>query len=320
LNTVRCGLFQEKAAKIEAAYNAALEGAKVKIGDAVSSTMRLMEASSSLRTSFLSTRSHLGVGEGPTSVRVKVLAVPPPDASVKSKLDAIEAQRTGIEPQLLDQAVQEMGELTEVVVSELKRSLQLQMTTLEKPIAASLLEVRELDIPGMLAAGEGLPKQLNVRVGSSEIPYPTIAGLAADMETRRDTAEHLERQRILELQLKLLDAENEYVKDALQGAVGSFLMRHPEAVATSFLELGTKFGPLGITTALYGKMVAASDYQLNLHPPEEDMQDVLEELDSATALESVKRKAEEDDYVAAKQRMLNVERARIQYIFLSRPP
>lgn len=314
LEKARDSMEQEKAAKLEAAYNAALEGAKVKIGDVVSSTMRFMDTPSTLRpASFLALRSRTGAGKGSSTVRVKVLSIPPPDASIKSKLDAIEAQRTGIEAQMLDQAVQEMGKLTEVVVGELKTNLQMQMSALELSSLRSFLYTKEREIPGV-AVPEGLSSQLNVRVGSSEAAYPTIAGLAQDMETRRDTAEHLERQRILELQLKLLEAENEYIKQALQGAIGSFLAKRPDLDAGSFLELTAKFGPPGITAALYGKLVAASDYQLNLHPPEEDTQDVLEQLDSATALEQVKRKAEEDDYVAAKQKMLNAEKGRIQSI------
>ena len=43
------------------------------------------------------------------------------------------------------------------------------------------------------------------------------------METRRDTAESLLRQRILELELKLLKAENVMIKDALSAAVGKVL-------------------------------------------------------------------------------------------------
>ena len=68
---------------------------------------------------------------------------------------------------------------------------------------------------------------------------------------------------------------------------------------------------------MYGKLVEASDYELNLHPPEEDTQDVLDSLDSVMALEEVKRKAEEDDFVAAKQKMLNAEKGRIQSIVAS---
>jgi tRNA dimethylallyltransferase len=166
--------------------------------------------------------------EGP-SVRVKVLSVPPPDASVKSKLDAMEAKRADAEAQMLDQAIEEMGSLADVVVNELKASLQLQMSTLLIPVApetraAVFLKVTERDVPGM-PAPEGLPQQLNVRVGGSDIPYPTISGLAQDMETRRDTAEHLLRKKILELELKLLEATNKFAKDALHRAVGSVLVR-----------------------------------------------------------------------------------------------
>ena len=298
-------------AKLEAAYNAALEGAKVKIADAVSSTMRFIATPSTSRpTSFLALRSR--ARDVPNTVKVKVLSVPPPDASIKSKLDAIEAQRTSAEAQMLDQAVQEMGELTGVVVGELKTNVLMQMSALESPSQRSFLDTKTREIPGM-PVPEGLPEQLNIRVGASEVPYPTIAGLGQDMEARRDAAEHLEHTRIMELQLKLLEAENEYIKEALQGAVGSFLEKLPSVDAESFLAVKSKFAPPGIAAALYGKTVAAAGYQLSLHPPEEDTQDVLEQLDSATALEQVKRKAEEDDYVAAKQKMLNAEKGRIQY-------
>ena len=56
------------------------------------------------------------------------------------------------------------------------------------------------------------------RRGSSR-KYPTIGSLAQDMASRRDSVEGLERAKILELTLKLLEAENEMIKDALDGAV-----------------------------------------------------------------------------------------------------
>ena len=240
LEKARDALEQEKMAKLEAAYNAALEGAKSKISVAIGSAMQLFDRPPTLAarsTSFLALRTkrehgRASSGEGP-NVRVKVLSVPPPDASIKSKLDAMEAKRADAEAQMLDQGIQEMGELTNVVVSELKESLQLQMSSLLIPTrgdvrlvspAATFLATAERDVPGM-PVPEGLPQELNVRVGSSDVPYPTIAGVAQDMETRRDTAEHLLRQRILELELKLLEAENELVKDALHKAVGSVLVR-----------------------------------------------------------------------------------------------
>ena len=47
---------------------------------------------------------------------------------------------------------------------------------------------------------------------------------------------------------------------------------------------GTLCSGTGIPAGLYGKLVGASDYQLNLHPPEEDTQDVLDSLDSVMAV------------------------------------
>ena len=75
---------------------------------------------------------------------------------------------------------------------------------------------------------------------------------------------------------------------------------------------GAQLGPPGVPSGIHGKLVSASDYQLNLHPPEEDTQDALDALDSTMALEEVKRKAEEDDYAAAKQQMLNAEKGQIR--------
>jgi hypothetical protein len=238
LEKAKDALEQDKTAKLDDAYNKALESARSEINAAVGSAMQLLDVSpvsDTRRTSFLAVRSAAvrgSAGEGP-SVRVKVLSVPPPDASVKSKLDAMEAKRADAEAQVLDQAIQEMGELTAVVVNEMKESLQLQMSTLLAPTGIgmvpktrprSLLRTTEWEVPGM-PAPEGLPKQLNVRIGASDVPYPTIAGLVQDMEARRDTSEHLLRQKVLELELKLPDAENEMIKDALHRAVGSLLVR-----------------------------------------------------------------------------------------------
>ena len=68
-----------------------------------------------------------------------------------------------------------------------------------------------------------LPKQTNVRVKASEASYPRVSSLVQDMEQRRDTNEHLETARILELELKLLKAENDMIKDALRLSVEGIL-------------------------------------------------------------------------------------------------
>jgi len=68
-----------------------------------------------------------------------------------------------------------------------------------------------------------LPKQTNVRVTAPEASYPRISSLVQDMEQRRDTSERLETARILELELKLLKAENDMIKDALRLSVERIL-------------------------------------------------------------------------------------------------
>ncbi len=67
-----------------------------------------------------------------------------------------------------------------------------------------------------------LPAQTNVRV-KADAAFPTIASLVQDMESRRDTAESLAAARILELELKLLQSENDMIKASLQAAVGRIL-------------------------------------------------------------------------------------------------
>ena len=43
-----------------------------------------------------------------------------------------------------------------------------------------------------------------MRLLPPDSPFPTVAGLVADMEDRRDVAEDRLRQRILELELRLV--------------------------------------------------------------------------------------------------------------------
>ncbi len=55
-------------------------------------------------------------------------------------------------------------------------------------------------------------------------------------------------------------------------------------LSLGFDQVGICICATGIPAGLYGKLVGASDYQLNLHPPEEDTQDVLDSLDSVMAV------------------------------------
>ena len=67
------------------------------------------------------------------------------------------------------------------------------------------------------------------------------------------------------------------------GRVRATGYEHCSATPT-WLLCGYQLSVAGIAAGLYGKLVGASDYQLNLHPPEEDTQDVLDSLDSVMAV------------------------------------
>merc|ERR1711935_682110 len=70
--------------------------------------------------------------------------------------------------------------------------------------------------------------------------------------------------------------------------------------------------PPGLAAGLFGNLVGMSDFQLNLHPPEEHAQDVQEALDALLKVERIKMASENDDFAMAKQRLLNDEKDRIR--------
>merc|ERR1711862_741222 len=72
--------------------------------------------------------------------------------------------------------------------------------------------------------------------------------------------------------------------------------------------------PPGIKAGLYGDIVGHSDFQLNLRPPEENKHDTEKALDAIMKLEEDELRAMEDEFVLAKQRMLNTEKMKISDI------
>jgi hypothetical protein len=51
-----------------------------------------------------------------------------------------------------------------------------------------------------------------VKMVASDVPYPTVASLVGDMETRRDISEGLAMARVLELDVALVKAELAMIK------------------------------------------------------------------------------------------------------------
>ena len=148
----------------------------------------------------------------PTVVAVEVTQASPPDASVvKPLLEALESGMAAEERSLFDSAVTGFDGLTDLVLAETLAQVQ----SLADGVATELRDGRSFNQASFLAGGAP-PEQSNVRVVASDVPYPTVASLAEDMEARRSTSSGLVRARLLELDLSLLKRENQMIRTALE--------------------------------------------------------------------------------------------------------
>ena len=73
-------------------------------------------------------------------------------------------------------------------------------------------------------------------------------------------------------------------------------------------------GSLGANGGLNGDAVPHSEFTLNLQPPEENTHDVVASLDAVMKAEDEKRVLSDTAFAAAKQRLINMEKQRIQDI------
>ena len=75
--------------------------------------------------------------------------------------------------------------------------------------------------------------------------------------------------------------------------------------------------PPGIINFASQKLAGLQDYELDLHPPEDDARIVADQLNSLRTIESAADKQAEADMLASKQRLLNAEIASIRSIVAS---
>jgi hypothetical protein len=130
-----------------------------------------------------------------------LLKVSPPQApsgAVRSGIVRLDRVLASEERALTQQGCREMGLLVDVVAGMLKSELSSAALSGSRSRVASFL------------AGGG---DLNVRLSASDA-YPTVAELVAEMEDRRAEGEASLRQRIAEMQLKLLQELNGFVSQA----------------------------------------------------------------------------------------------------------
>jgi len=191
-------------------FNAELLSAKARISEVVGRAMKAFDGVKS--SSFgKKTASLLALGYDPAekfTVKVNVVGISDPDPSIKDKIDAIERKRADQEKLMFEQVSSDWQGLTDTVVNELEVQLQ-------RNINACLGGRLRGKAAGLLQ----MPDQIKVHVKTPEASYPTISSLVQDMEQRRDTSERLGMARTLELELKLLKAENDMIKDSLRLSV-----------------------------------------------------------------------------------------------------
>jgi len=216
--------------KLQRAYNAALDRQKAEIGTIVGRAMRIFN-DPALLTSFRRKTSFLGSSKQETdeqlSVKVNVMPAIPPDASITAKIQAIENKRNDQERSSMDQAMLEMNGLTDVFLNEFAAQVQLNVNDCLGATGASALKKTSSFIQTKeTASSNQLPKQANVRVVASDVPYPTVASFVQDMETRRDAAENLAGLKALDLELSLLKAGNAMAKEALNHGVARIMAQY----------------------------------------------------------------------------------------------
>ena len=193
---------------LEAAFQDALAEARGRVTDVmdrfvaggVGSSVGRGRGSASLVSAFAQP------SVGGTRFLLRVSPVVPPGKAVVDKIGVIERVRASEEAALFARGAREMHMLVDIVMAELHSALAgVSAVSGRVPRAASFSTVAADD-------------NLDVRLLPLDAPFPTVAGLVGAMEARRSASEGSARQRVAELQLKLLKAINGMVSEAVRVA------------------------------------------------------------------------------------------------------
>ena len=194
LEAARRGAEADAERSLQAAFDNAVADGRSRIHEVVA-TAAVRAAAGSV--AFLA-------GEAADSHGKFLMKVSPPEApsgAVRSGIVRLDRVLASEEAALTQQACREMGLLVDTVVGMLKSEMNAAASSGSSGRVASFL-----------ASGD----DLNVRLSASDA-YPTVAELVAEMEDRRAEGEAGLRQRIAEMQLKLLQQLNGFVSQAFAG-------------------------------------------------------------------------------------------------------
>ncbi|KOB61912.1 hypothetical protein PFHG_03661 [Plasmodium falciparum HB3] len=186
------------------------------------------------------------------SVKISLTEISEPSVLIKEKIEEIEQYRT--DEEMFETAISELDILTDITMLELEKQMQLQLNPflVDKQIVHRSLE-KELKEMGKAEQRENVNFSntvivleqeenentgniLNVKISQTDYSYPTIDELVMQMQKKRDITEKLERQKILELQMKLLKAQSEMIKDALHFSISKVIAQYSPIVETLKLQ------------------------------------------------------------------------------------
>lgn len=192
--------------ELEHSYSTALAGAKVILQDVIDSALNRKAGS----VGFVQTSSAAATKSQDYTVKVNLYSSEQPSLRGLANLRRGERKRAQAERALFQQAVREMSALTQIAARELRvRIVELLGKRQGGAVAFTSTAEKTRQAP------QGLPDVAKVRIEASGDGWPTVSDLIQQMERRRDAAESVVRDRILEVELRLLKAENEFIEDAL---------------------------------------------------------------------------------------------------------
>lgn len=190
------------------------------------------------------------------SVKISLSELTEPSVEIKEKMEEMEQYRTDEEVAMFEMALSEFSILTDITILELEKQIQLQLNpflvdkkVVHRALTKELKELGQREEKQMIKENfqrqtsfieegedEDTGNILNVKISQTDYGYPTIDELVMHMQKRRDISEKLERQKILDLQMKLLKAQSEMIKDALHFALSKVIAQYSPVVETMKLE------------------------------------------------------------------------------------
>jgi len=151
-----------------------------------------------------------------TAFRVTVKNTAKPDKQINHLIRASEAERSTLEEQFFDQAIAEIREIPHAFAKEMQAQISMQARDLVANLGSRTKWSGFLEKP---QSSRLIGHQANVRVAAPDSSYPTVESLVKDMQTRRNDAEELLRNKVAMAKLVVLQSANSIAKEVLAQAV-----------------------------------------------------------------------------------------------------